>query len=398
MQRPYGGKATAVNPFSRLDTEIAVVGAGVVGCAVALPLVRRGAAVTLLEAELEPGLAASGTNSGILHTGFDSPAGQLETGLILRSARLRDPLLEALRVPVFRCGALLEPRVEGERAAVEALAANASANGVETHLLDDGKLAVPGESVTDPVAFTLSLAAAATRNGAELRTGFPVDAVERSGGTMAVGEPGGDTIKCRVLVNCAGLGAARLARLAGDDSFDVYPRKGEFLVFDAPGGEPLERILLPVPAEGTKGVLVFPTLDGKVIAGPTAIDQEDPDDWSVRPSARDEIVPKAARMLPSLEDAEPIAAYAGLRPAGRGSNYVIGRSAVCPALVNVAAIRSTGLTAAPAIAERVCELVAEAGIQLGPERPLEVGGDLVSSFDGPWWRRSAEYRARTGDR
>ena len=89
-----------------------------------------------------------------------------------------------------------------------------------------------------------------------------------------------------LVVNCAGLDADEVARLAGDDSFEVYPRKGEFLVFDPPGGERLERILLPVPTKRTKGVLVFPTIDGKVVAGPTAVDQEDKGDWSVRPEAR----------------------------------------------------------------------------------------------------------------
>ena len=126
-------------------------------------------------------------------------------------------------------------------------------------------------------------------------------------------------------VNCAGLGAGEVARLAGDDSFEVYPRKGEFLVFDPPDGAPLRRILLPVPSEGTKGVLVFPTLDGKVVAGPTAVDQEDPDDWSVRPGAGDEILPKATAIYPPLAGAQPVAAYAGLRPAGRGVNYLIAR-------------------------------------------------------------------------
>ena len=77
-----------------VDSDVAVIGAGVVGCATALALARRGASVTLLEAETEPGLAASGTNSGILHTGFDSSPGELETQLILRSAQLRDPVLE----------------------------------------------------------------------------------------------------------------------------------------------------------------------------------------------------------------------------------------------------------------------------------------------------------------
>src|SRR5436305_9236990 len=91
------------------DVLVTVVGAGVVGCAVALTLARRGAGVALLEAEAEPGLGASGTNSGILHTGFDSPPGELETELILASGALRDGVLGALEIPLLRCGALLRP-------------------------------------------------------------------------------------------------------------------------------------------------------------------------------------------------------------------------------------------------------------------------------------------------
>ena len=379
-----------------VQAEVAVVGAGVVGSATALELARRGAAVALLEAELEPGLAASGTNSGILHTGFDSVPGELETELILRSAVLRDPVLQALRVPVLRCGALMRPADGSQREAVAGLAANAKRNGVKVSLHDGGALEVPGESVTDPVAYTLALAAAAQRHGAELRTGFRVAGLQRSGGGIIVSEPGGDSVTARLVVNCAGLGADEVARLAGDDSFEVYPRKGEFLVFDPPGGEVLERILLPVPTKRTKGVLVFPTIDGKVVAGPTAVDQRDKGDWSVRPEARDEMLPRARAMYPPLEDAEPVAAYAGLRPAGRSVNYVIDASDACPGLVNVAAIRSTGLTASLGIAERVRAIVGELGVALRPERSLEPGP--ANGFAGPWWRRTAAYRAQLVER
>ena len=244
--------------------------------------------------------------------------------------------------------------------------------------------------MTDPVAFTLALAAAAQRHGAELRAPFRVAAVDHENAGLALHAAGGELVRCRVAVNCAGLGADEVARLAGDDSFEVYPRKGEFLVFDPPEGERLERILLPVPTKRTKGVLVFPTLDGKVVAGPTAVDQQDKGDWSVRPQARDEILPKATAMYPPLQDAEPIAAYAGLRPAGHGVNYLIGPSEAFPGLVNVAAIRSTGLTASLGIAERVCEIVRELGVALAPEQPLEPG--RADGFSGPWWQRSARYR------
>jgi glycerol-3-phosphate dehydrogenase len=380
-----------VNRFS-VDAETAVIGAGVVGCATALALARRGVSVALLEAESAPGLAASGTNSGIFHTGFDSTPGELETELILRSAALRDPVLDALGVPVLRCGALIRPAEVSQRKSVKELAAKAKRNGVETLLRDDGALEVPGEAVTDPVAYTLALAAAAQRQGAELHAPFRVAAVDHEDGGLALHAAGGELVRCRVAVNCAGLEADEVARLAGDDSFEVYPRKGEFLVFDPPDGELLDRVLLPMPTKRSKGVLVFPTLDGKVVAGPTAIDQEDKGDWSVRPQARDEILPKAIAIYPPLENAQPLAAYAGLRPAGRGVNYLIGPSDACPRLVNAAAIRSTGLTASLAIAERICAIVGELGVVLGPERPLEPASN--SSFAGPWWRRTAEYRTR----
>jgi glycerol-3-phosphate dehydrogenase len=375
-----------------ISAEVAVVGAGVVGSATALELARRGAAVALLEAEAEPGLQASGTNSGILHSGFDSVPGELETEMILRAAELRDPVLDALGVPVLRCGAIMRPATDEQRPAIASLAQNAARNGVEAQLDEDGALDVPGETVSDPVAFTLSLVAAAARLGAELRTGFRVASVERLERRFELRSDAGESASGAVVVNCAGLGAGAVGRLGGDDSFEVYPRKGEFLVFDPPEGCPLERILLPVPTKRTKGVLVFPTIDGMVIAGPTAVDQGDPGDWSVRPQALDEILPKAAAMFPPLADAAPAFSYAGLRPAGRGVNYVIEASRKCPGMVHAAAIRSTGLTASLAIAERVAELVRALGVRL--TAPTEVEPADTAASGHPWWRRTAERYAR----
>lgn len=368
-----------------------MIGAGVVGCAVTLELARRGARVALLETEAEPALGASATNSGILHTGFDSPPGELETELLLASGGVRDPLLRVLGIPVLRCGALMRPQDELQREAVGAEAATARRNRVRVLARNDGALEVPGEAVTDPVAYTLALAAEAGRHGAELRTGFRVAAIDRDRAGMTVRAEHGAALRCQVVANCAGLEADSVARLAGDDSFSIYPRKGEFLVFDQPDRQPLETILLPVPTKRTRGVLVFPTVDGKVIAGPTAVDLEDKHDWSVRPQAKEEIMLNAIPMYPPLEHAEPIAAYAGLRPAGRGVNYVIGPSRECPGLVNVAAIRSTGLSASLGIGQRVAQIIRSLGVALGPEREL-LGGD-PPSFGGPWWRRTARYRA-----
>jgi glycerol-3-phosphate dehydrogenase len=327
--------------------DVAVIGGGVVGTAVALAMARRGADTVLYEARDELGQAASGTNSGILHTGFDSTPGELETRLILRAAELREEVLPALGVPVRRCGALVR--------GVEPL------NGVPATRRPDGALEIPGESITDPVHLTRALAAAAAECGAEIHTGVRV--TERP--------------DAAVTVNCAGLYADEVARLFGDDSFEIYPRKGEFFVFD---GIELDRILLPTPTARTKGVLVFPTLDGKVVAGPTAVDQTDKEDWSVRPEALDEVRPKAAELLPEIAGAEPVGSWAGLRPAGRGVNYRIRRAS--PELVNVAAIRSTGLTASLGIAEHVANLI------LPGARERSLPKVTVPASEEPWWHRS----------
>jgi glycerol-3-phosphate dehydrogenase len=328
--------------------DVAVVGGGVVGAAVALALARRGAATVLLEAEEELARGASGANSGLLHVAFDSPPGALETRLIRRSAELRDPVIDALGIPVRRCGALVR---DGARLPVEP--------GVEVVRRPDGALEVPDEAVTDPAAYTRALAAAAEACGAEVRTGVRVTSRRQ--------------LDTRVTVNCAGLYADEVARLFGDDSFEIYPRKGEFAVFD---GIELDRVLFPPPDPRTRGVLVFPTVDGKVIAGPTAIDQTDKEDRSVRPRALAEIRAKAAELLPAIAAAEPIATYAGLRPAGRGCNYLIRRTGD---LVNVAAIRSTGLSACHGIAEHVAELV----LPGAAECPLPAVA--VPSAE-PWWK------------
>ena len=371
------------------DVEIAVIGGGVVGCAVTLALARRGFPVALVEAELA--LGASGTNSGILHTAFDSIPGDPETELILASVARRDRLLEALAIPVLRCGALMRPFDDSQRAAVAAVPAVARRNGVTVVERDGGGLEIPAEAITDPVVYTLALAAEAERHGAGLRTRFRVESIKADGSGLRVGSASGATVRCSVAINCAGLEADSIARLRRDESFSIYPRKGEFLVFDPPSGVELNQILMPVHTKRTRGVLVFPTIDGKIVAGPTAVDLEDKRDWSVRASAREEIVSKAAALYPLLAAAQPVFAYAGLRPAGRGVNYLIGPAGTGSRLVNVAAVRSTGLSGSLGIAEHVTSIVGSLGVALAPEAPLE--GGPVPQPDRPWWRRTAEYRA-----
>jgi glycerol-3-phosphate dehydrogenase len=124
----------------------------------------------------------------------------------------------------------------------------------------------------------------------------------------------GAHLTCRVAVNCAGLHADTIARLVGDDSLEVYLRKGEFFAFELPDGATLDRIPLPVPTPRTKGVLVFPTVDGRGVADPTAVDQEAKDDWTVRPDAATEILEKAVDGAPPSRASSP---WPATRASGR---------------------------------------------------------------------------------
>ena len=377
---------------------VAVIGGGVVGCAVAHALVRRGVETTLFESEAALALGASGTNSGILHTGFDSTPGELETRLILRSAQLRGDLLDELGVAVWSCGARLVPDGQQEREAVRRLAAGARGNGVVAELGPDGSLTVPGEAVTDPVAFVHALAGAARAGGGQVRLGTAVRGLWRTEGdrpSVVLGT--GERWQAAAVVNCAGLFADEVAAMAGETPFGVYPRKGEFLVFRTPLEDPLERILLPVPSAMGKGVLVFPTVDRRaLIAGPTARERDDKGDWSVEGDAPELILPRARRMYPPLEHAERVGAYAGLRPAGRaGANYVIEPSGTLPGLLHVAAIRSTGLSASLAIGEYVVGMLAELG-RIAPGAPRRLPLPSQAPSGEPWWERAARHRGMIG--
>ena len=198
-------------------------------------------------------------------------------------------------------------------------------------------------------------------------------------------------MRSSVAVNCAGLEADAIARLAGDESFSIYPRKGEFLVFDPPAGARLDQILMPVHTKRTKGVLVFPTINGKVVAGPTAVDLEDKRDWSVRAAAREEIIGKAAPCTRRSTAPSPSFAYAGLRPAGRDVNYVIGpaRDLSAAGQRGRDPLHRAERVARDRRARDVDRGLARRGARPRARRSRAAGAPP----DRPWWRRTADYRA-----
>ena len=159
--------------------------------------------------------------------------------------------------------------------------------------------------------------------------------------------------------------ADEVAALAGDTSFTISPRKGEFLVSERTGG--VDRIVLPIPGPLGKGMLVTPIVFGGVLLGPTAVDGSDKADRSTTAAGRGRILESCRGLVPAVDEMAPIRGFAGVRPVSSTGDYVIRPSTAGDRLTLVAGIRSTGISASPGIAEAAVEVAA--GPPLGIRRP-----------------------------
>ncbi len=369
--------------------DVVVIGSGLVGAAVAYELAQGGRKIVVLEAGSDVAAGVSRSNSGIVHTGFDSKPGVFETQMILRQSLRWQEIFARLRIPFRVPGALMLARSGEEERSLEEWADNASANGVpverhdassvrrlEPNVTAQAGLRVPGEAITDPYEMVRRLLA----SGPEVRLNWPVHRVEAEGDGAVVTAPAGK-IRARFVLNCAGLFADEIAQEPG---FRITARRGEFLAF--PGHPALiNHILLPIPNPYTKGVLVFPTLYDSLIVGPTAEDQEDKNDWRPRPAALAHLRERAVEILPALKDVAPTGAWAGLRPVGHPHNYYVGWSARVPSMMHVAGIRSTGLSACLGLSLHVRESLEERGWDNGGRVRC---GELLPAGGGiPWWQR-----------
>jgi glycerol-3-phosphate dehydrogenase len=366
---PYVTETHAADPDAPFD--VAVIGAGVVGCAVLRRFTLEGARAILLERAPDLLAGASKGNSAILHTGFDAPPGSLELACIRAGYAEYRAIRERLNLPELECGAILVAWREAELARLDAMLAQAHGNGIRDvrpisraevlarepglspALL--GGILVPGEHLVDPWSAPLAYLFQAVANGAVVLFGAGVAGGKREDGVWTLRTAKGP-IRARAVVNCAGLEGDRVeAMLLGEASFAIRPRKGQFVVFDKAAARHLRSIVLPVPDERTKGIVLAPTVFGNVLVGPTAEEQESRERASLDGDTLRALVQEAARILPALGGMPVTAAYAGLRPASERKEYRV-RHERERGWITLGGIRSTGLTAALGIARHAFEL------------------------------------------
>jgi glycerol-3-phosphate dehydrogenase len=363
-----------------MSWDVAVIGGGVVGTAIARQLAGYELRCVLLEAADDVGTGTTKANTAILHTGFDAAPGTIESRLVARGSALLRDYAERAGIAVERTGALLVAWTAEQAGSLDAIAEKSRANGYtrlrsvavsevyqrEPHLGPGaaGGLYIPDEWVIDPWSVPLAFATEAVRAGVELRLGTQVGGVSvlPDGFELSVG-PGTEPVRCRFAVNAAGLASDEVDRMFGGGGFTIRPRKGELIVYDKLARPLLSSIILPVPTARTKGVVVAPTVFGNVLLGPTAQDVPDRADRATSAAGLSALLADGRRILPGLDREEVTATYAGLRAATEHADYQLGAYG---RYVRVAGIRSTGLTASLGIAEHVAGLLGEAGLPLKP--------------------------------
>jgi glycerol-3-phosphate dehydrogenase len=373
------------NRSSIPTTDVAVIGAGVVGCAVTRKLALLGASAVLLEASTDILAGASKANSALLHTGFDAPPDSLEWRLMQQGYREYLAIHANLNLPLLECGALVVAWSESELAQLSAIRQQAVANGVddvqmlsaadvlrrEPCLARDlrGALWVPGEHVIDSWSAPLAYLTQALANGAEVWFQAEVLGGEFDGQAWLLRTARGP-LRAKYVVNCAGLyGDVVEERCLGDRSFTIRPRKGQFVVFDKPAATYLSSIILPVPTEITKGVVLARTIYGNVLVGPTAEEQEDRTRATVEHHAMQTLLAQATRIIPALKEVPVTACYAGLRPATDDKHYRV-RTDQRRHWVTLGGIRSTGLTASLGLASHAAGLLDVGRWSAPPAAPL----------------------------
>jgi glycerol-3-phosphate dehydrogenase len=369
-----------------MSCDVAIIGAGVVGCAIARRFALEGVRVTLIEAGGDILSGASKANSAILHTGFDAPPGSLELACIRDGHQEYLALRDSFGLPLLATGALVVAWSEAEEASLDAIHQTGIDNGItnvervgqarlrqmEPNLAQGARAAVhvPDEALIDPWSPFLAYVEQAMAHGASVKLRTRVTGGAFDGRHWRLETTTGP-VTARHVINCAGNQGDRIEEaLLGQSDFHIKPRKGQFVVFDKAASRLVDAIILPVPNERTKGVVVTRTVFGNLLVGPTAEEQDDRDHAEVDHVQLAALVKKGIEILPALADMPITATYAGLRPATEKKDYRMS-SKPDRQWISVGGIRSTGLSAALGIARHVFGLYQAMGETPTPvEKPL----------------------------
>lgn len=361
-----------------VNSKVIVIGAGVVGSLIARELTKYNLEVTLIEKEEDAGWGVTKSNSAIIHGGYDDPADSVRGRFAAKGNKMYTKLSEELGFDLKRIGSYVLAFEENEISHLEGLLEQADANEVEGCELHSKEEIIkrnpnintsviagfwcPNAGITEPWMVAIAAVENAVLNGMAFKPGETVTQIK----TIETGK--GRQVKsvktscgeyeCDIVINAAGLYADTIAKMAGADCPVLHPRKGEYILLDKKLGEIITNILFPVPTVQSKGILALPTIDGGILLGPTAkdLDVDQKEDTTTTSEGLNEVRHKTVSMVNGLDFSQTVKIFAGLRPESPQKDFVIGQTDII-GFINAAAMRSPGLTAAPAIARHIAEQV-----------------------------------------
>ncbi|MEE0756457.1 NAD(P)/FAD-dependent oxidoreductase [Allofournierella sp.] len=362
--------------------DVVIIGCGVVGASAAYELARYKLRVAVLEAAADIAAGTTKANSAIIHAGYDPEPGTLMARLNVEGNRLTGEICEKLQVPFKRVGSLVVAFTPEQLPTLQTLYDRGCKNGVpglrllsgeETRAMEPGlseevcgALFAPSAGIIDPWGFAIAMAETAVRGGVELRRDCPVTGIEDTGAGFVLHTPAGD-VTARFVLNAAGVDADRVHEMLEPNDWHTLPSRGEYYLLDKSEHDRVSRVIFQCPGPEGKGVLVAPTIHGNLICGPNAEAVEDRLDLGNTAAGMAEVRAKAARSVPGVEWRQNIRNFAGLRANTTRSDFIIEESKAHPGFIDLAGIKSPGLSSAPAIAKMAAEMLAADGLALEPD-------------------------------
>jgi glycerol-3-phosphate dehydrogenase len=362
------------------DVDVLIIGAGVVGCAIAARLSLDDVTVAVVERRHDVVDETSKSNTGVADCGWDCEPGTLETELVRRSSPRWEEISERFDAPFRRCGGVCVARTEDDLTRLDQIAASAQSIGVRTTRLTGeeardrapclgdevvGALHVPDEGVIDSIRLTLGYAELAARNGAHFYLSCPLTGANVTNRHIRDAHTSQRTFSPRFVVNAGGLGADTVSHLLGAEDFQVWPRRGEYLLVDREFGSHIPCVISQVPTATTRGVMIVPSTHGSVLLGPTAEDDTDKNDRSTHWEILEQVRQRCVELVPGLSQAPVIKSFTGLRPAS-DRTYRVEASSQVDNLVQACGIRSTGVSSSPAVSDYVRDILIDLGLRCRP--------------------------------
>ncbi|MFB6215299.1 MAG: NAD(P)/FAD-dependent oxidoreductase [Candidatus Bipolaricaulia bacterium] len=380
--------------------DVVVIGAGVIGTGLARELSRYKLKVGVLEKEPDVGWGTTKANSGIVHAGYDAKPGTVKASFSAPGNRIYEEWTDPLSVPFKRLGSFVSTKDSSQVSKLQKLKEQGEENGVERleiikdkdwirqlepNISDDVEavLHAPTAGVVAPYKLTIALYENGRKNGVDFYFDSPVKEIEHSEGSEKVPgftvKAGERELEGDYVINAAGISSGEVASMVGDDSFSIFPARGEYHLLDSELQGYVNKINFPLPTEESKGILVTPAAEGSIIFGPNHQPLEEPSLATTR-EGLDEVFRGALELFPGIDTGKIVTNFAGLRAKAGTDDFVIGESDAVENFINVGGIQSPGLTAAPAISDHVIDLLEGKGLELTEDPEFDPNRQPIPRF------------------